>query len=158
MSTSYPMRIACASLSLSLVLLNIALHAQAPSFEKVIPASPFSIEPVIRSGQLEQSNGSFLLATNAAVGALGDADLLLRKMNGNGDLLHEITIGDAGGQGYHDVGMEIVELAGNYFICGYTRGIDTASPPTFTAFLIKLDTALNFQWQKNYVLPGPLEL
>ena len=158
MKASYPGSIIRASLSLLTITWCVIIQAQPNSFEQVVPASSFSIEPAIRSSQIAQGDGSALLATNALTGALGDADLLLRKMNASGDLLHEVNIGDAGGQGYHDVGMEVVQLGEHYFICGYTRGIDTTSPPTFTSFLIKLDTALNFQWQKNYVLPGPLEL
>ena len=132
--------------------------AQYTSYERKVNAAAFSIEPFIRSAQLTQGEGSALLAVNAEIGTLGDADMLLQKMDAAGSTTHTLSIGDMGGQGYHDVGMEVVQKGAAYFICGYTRSIDVASPPTFTAFLLKTDTALNLLWQRNYILPGPLEL
>lgn len=134
------------------------VSAQYTSYERAVNAAAFSIEPFIRSAQLTQGEGSALLAVNAEIGTLGDADMLLQKLDAAGNTLHTLSIGDMGGQGYHDVGMEVVQKGAAYFICGYTRSIDVASPPTFTAFLLKTDTALNLLWQRNYILPGPLEL
>lgn len=133
-------------------------YAQYVSYERKVNAPAFSIEPSIRSAQLTQGEGSALLAVNAEIGTLGDADMLLQKLDAAGSAMHTLSIGDMGGQGYHDVGMEVVQKGAAYFICGYTRSIDVASPPTFTAFLLKTDTALNLLWQRNYILPGPLEL
>lgn len=155
--SSFPMHmVRCRSTILFTSLL--AQSAVAQSYEKVIPTSPFSIEPSIRSAQLAQGAGSAFVLTNANIGSLGSADMLLLKVNANGDIVHDLQIGDVGGQGYHDVGMEAVQVGADIYICGYTRAIDTAASPTFTSFLIKVDTALNLQWQKNYILPGPMEL
>lgn len=141
---------------LPLLLLLSWVHAQ--SFERSVAAPAFSIEPAIRSGQLEQATGSAFVLTNSTIGALGDSDLLLLKLDAAGNIIHQLRLGDTGGMGYHDVGTEAVELGGGLYICGYTRSIDTASPPTFTSFLLRTDTALTLQWQKNYLLPGPMEL
>ncbi|MBK9177323.1 MAG: T9SS type A sorting domain-containing protein [Flavobacteriales bacterium] len=139
-------------------LKSLTSAAQYTSYERVIPVGAFSIEPHIRSGQLMQGQGSALLAFNAEIGTLGDADMLLRTVDASGTTLHNLTLGDMSGMGYHDVGMEVVQVADAYYLCGYTRSIDTENPPTFTAFLIKTDTALNLQWQRNYLLPAPYEL
>ena len=136
----------------------LATSAQLTAYERTIPATAFSIEPQIRTAQLQQGDGSALLAFNAEIGALGDADMLLRKLDADGNILHSLQLGDAEGQGYHDVGMEVLQQGDSYYICGYTRSMDDGNPPTFTAFLLKTDTALNFQWQRNYILPAPLEL
>ena len=145
-----------------LVLASLALaggaRAQFTSYERTVNAGAFSIEPSIRSAQLAQGEGTALLAVNAEIGTLGDADMLLQKIDATGTVTHSLSIGDMGGQGYHDVGMEVVQQGDAYFICGYTRSIDVVSPPTFTAFLLKTDTALNLLWQRNYLLPGPLEI
>lgn len=148
----------CASPFLLACLLALNSSAQYTSYERVIPAGAFSIEPHIRTGQLMQGQGTALLAFNAEIGTLGDADMFLRTVDASGTTLHNLTLGDMNGMGYHDVGMEVVQVADAYYLCGYTRSIDTADPPTFTAFLIKTDTALNVQWQRNYLLPAPNEL
>lgn len=142
----------------SAVLPPLISIAQYTSYERVIPVGDFSIEPHIRSGQLMQGDGSALLAFNAEIGSLGDADMLLRTVDASGTMLHSLTLGDMSGMGYHDVGMEVVQVADAYYLCGYTRSIDTENPPTFTAFLIKTDAELNLQWQRNYLLPAPYEL
>lgn len=139
-------------------LILLISRASAQSFELSLAAPPFSVEPVIRGSQLVQASGSAFVLTNSAIGALGDADLLLLKLNASGDIVHSLRLGDTEGLGYHDVGTEAVEVNDGLYICGYTRSIDTASTPTFTSFLLRTDTALNIQWQKNYILPGPLEL
>ncbi len=139
-------------------LTPLLVGAQTSSYERSVPIPSFSIEPIIRSGQLPQGAGVALLAFNAEIGSLGDADLLLRKVDMAGNTTHSLTVGDMSGQGYHDVGMEVVQKGDAYYICGYTRSIDTSASHTFTAFLLKTDTALNFQWQRNYILPAPYEL
>ncbi|MEO8066870.1 MAG: hypothetical protein ABI599_04175 [Flavobacteriales bacterium] len=128
--------------------------AQVSSFEKVVPAELLSFDAFARAGQLVPDQGACVFATNALIGQLGDADMLLLRVNGAGDIVRSLTIGDTTGQGYHDVAKEVVQADKHYYIAGYTRAIDTSAAHTFTAFLIKVDTALNFIWQKNYILPG----
>ncbi|MFZ1687487.1 MAG: T9SS type A sorting domain-containing protein [Flavobacteriales bacterium] len=127
---------------------------QGSSFEKVVPAPLLSFDAFARSAQLAPDQGRCVFTTNALIGQLGDADVLMLRVNGAGDIVQSLTIGDTTGQGYHDVAKEVVQADKHYYICGYTRSIDTAAAHTFTGFLIKVDTALNFVWQKNYILPG----
>ncbi|MBK6752414.1 MAG: T9SS type A sorting domain-containing protein [Flavobacteriales bacterium] len=139
---------------LSAALLPVTALAQTSSFEKVVAAPLFSIDAIARAAQLAPDQGACVFASNALIGPLGDADILLLRVNGAGDIVQNLTIGDAGGQGYHDVAKEVVQTDKHYYVTGYTRAIDTSALHTFTAFLIKVDTALNFVWQKNYILPG----
>ncbi|MBK7554113.1 MAG: T9SS type A sorting domain-containing protein [Flavobacteriales bacterium] len=128
--------------------------AQTSSFEKVVPAPLLSFDAFARAAQVAPDQGRCVFATNALIGQLGDADVLMLRVNGAGDIVQSLTIGDTTGQGYHDVAKEVVQSDKHYYVSGYTRAIDTSAAHTFTAFLIKVDTALNFKWQKNYILPG----
>ncbi|MBK9196512.1 MAG: hypothetical protein IPO17_16325 [Flavobacteriales bacterium] len=128
--------------------------AQNSSFEKVVPAPLLSFDAFARAAQVAPDQGRCVFATNALIGQLGDADVLMLRVNGAGDIVQSLTIGDTTGQGYHDVAKEVVQSDKHYYVSGYTRAIDTSAAHTFTAFLIKVDTALNFKWQKNYILPG----
>ncbi|MEO8588279.1 MAG: T9SS type A sorting domain-containing protein [Flavobacteriales bacterium] len=128
--------------------------AQASSFEKSVPAPIFSIDGIARAAQVAPDQGACVFASNALIGPLGDADILLLRVNGAGTITQNLVIGDAGGQGYHDVAKEVIQADKHYYVTGYTRAIDTSAAHTFTALLIKVDTALNFVWQKNYILPG----
>lgn len=128
--------------------------AQSSSFEESVPAPLFSIDGIARAAQLVPDQGACVFASNALIGPLGDADILLLRVNKQGAILHDLVIGDAGGQGYHDVAKEVVQADKHYYVTGYTRAVDTSAAHTFTAMLIKVDTALNFEWQKNYILPG----
>lgn len=128
--------------------------AQSSSFEASVPAPLFPIDGIARAAQLVPDQGACVFASNALIGPLGDADILLLRVNKQGTILHDLVIGDAGGQGYHDVAKEVVQADKHYYVTGYTRAIDTSAAHTFTAMLIKVDTALNFKWQKNYILPG----
>ena len=152
MLRSYPLH-----LSIAVVCAAVLAPAAAQyySFERTVAAPPFSIEPMIRTQQFIQGNGSCFMAANAEINAANGADMLLLKMDVAGNVVHDIAIGNPD---YHDVGMEAVQIGSNLFVGGYTRSIDTASPPTFTSFVVRLDTALNFLSQKNYILPGPMEL
>lgn len=148
------MKARCTSVSavLAALLSTLGVLAQSSSFEKVVAAPIFSIDGMAKAGQVAPDQGATVFASNALIGALGDADMLLLRVNGAGTIVQNLAIGDAGGQGYHDVAKEIVQAGKHYYVTGYTRAIDTSAAHTFTSFLIKVDTALNFVWQKNYIL------
>jgi hypothetical protein len=130
------------------------LRAQSTSFEIGVQAPMFSIDGMARAAQLDPYQGACVFVSNALLGSLGDADILMLRVNGAGAIVQDLVIGDASGQGYHDVAKETVQADKHYYVTGYTRAIDTSTAHTFTSFLIKVDTALNFIWQKNYILPG----
>jgi hypothetical protein len=134
--------------------LSISANAQGSSFEKVVTAPIFSIDGIARAAQVLPDQGACVFASNTLTGQLGDANILLLRVNGQGTIVQNLGIGDDNGQGYHDVAKEVVQTDKHYYITGYTRAIDTSAAHTFTALLIKVDTALNFVWQKNYILPG----
>jgi hypothetical protein len=67
-------------------------------------------------------------------------------VNGEGEIVRNLVIDDAGGQGYDDVAKEIVQADKHYYITGHMRAIDTSTTHTFTGFLIKVDIAMNFIW------------
>jgi hypothetical protein len=143
-----------ASLLIAAVVGAFPALAQTSSFEKVVPAPLLSFDAFARAAQIAPDQGRCVFATNALIGQLGDADVLMLRVNGAGDIVQSLTIGDTTGQGYHDVAKEVVQSDKHYYVSGYTRAIDTSAAHTFTAYLIKVDTALNFKWQKNYILPG----
>lgn len=144
----------CTTLPIFLAALGFSnATAQSSSFEKVVTAPVYSIEGMAKAGQVAPDQGATVFVSNALIGPLGDADMLMLRVNGAGTIVQNLAIGDAGGQGYHDVAKELVQAGKHYYIAGHTRAIDTSAAHTFTAFLIKVDTALNFIWQKNYVLP-----
>ncbi len=128
--------------------------AQGSSFEKAVTAPIFSIDGIARAAQVLPDQGATVFASNTLTGQLGDANILLLRVNGQGTIVQSLGIGDDNGQGYHDVAKEVVQSDKHYYIAGYTRAIDTSSAHTFTALLIKVDTALNLVWQKNYILPA----
>lgn len=142
------------TLSLLCCLLpGLAALAQESSFERSVPAPLFSIDGMARAAQVQPDQGACVFVSNALIGQLGDADMLLLRVRGDGTIIQDLTIGDTAGQGYHDVAREVVQANKFYYITGYTRSIDTSQAHTFTSFLIKVDTALQFAWQKNYILP-----
>lgn len=132
------------------------LTAQVPytAFEKQINAEGFSIEPFARTSQIQQTWAT-LVAANANIGSLGDADMLFLRMDDQGNVLADRQIGE---DNYHDVAKEVVWYDAHYYVTGYTRNTDTASNPTFTSFIIKLDSNLNMVWQKNFIFPAPAEI
>jgi hypothetical protein len=139
---------------LATLIIPTCLFGQGSSFERTVAAPSFSIDAMARVSQLAPDQGRAIFVSNALIGALGDADVLVLRMDGAGNIVQDLTLGDAGGQGYHDVAKEAVQAGKHYYITGYTRAIDTSAAHTFTAFLVKLDTAMNFIWQKNYILNG----
>jgi hypothetical protein len=142
------------SLITTTLLIQHVVLGQGGSFEKVVPAPLFPIEGMARAAQLASDQGACVFVSNPLIGSLGDADVLLLRVNGDGDIIQNLVVGDIGGQGYHDVAKEVVQVNKHYFVAGYTRAIDTSAAHTYTAFLVKVDTALNFIWQRNYILPG----
>ncbi|HEX2618248.1 MAG TPA: hypothetical protein VHL57_11945, partial [Flavobacteriales bacterium] len=121
------------------------------SFEKIVRADLFSIDGMALVAQAKQSTGRSLLVSNATIEPANGADMLVQVFDARGNVLHDLVIGNLD---YHDVCKEVAQLGSAYYLTGFTRSIDTSAAHTFTAFVIKLDTALNFIWQKNYILPG----
>jgi len=137
--------------SFTLVATSLSSSGQSLSLEEVVPAELFSIDGMAKASQIQQGANYSIFVSNANIGALGDADMLALRVNSDGSIPHALRIGDGN---YHDVCKEVMQVGKNYYLTGYTRSIDTAVSPAYTAFLIKLDTALNFLWQKNFILPG----
>lgn len=124
------------------------------AFEKRINAEGFSNEPFARTSQIQQTWAT-LVAANANIGSLGDADMLFLRMDDQGNVLADRQIGEGN---YHDIAKEVAWYDSHYYVTGYTRNTDTASNPTFTSFIIKLDSNLNVVWQKNFIFPAPAEI
>lgn len=141
---------------LSGLLFAVPATAQTPytAFEKQVNAEGFSIEPFARTSAI-QNTGKTLLAANANIGSLGDADMLFLRMDDQGNVIADRQIGEGN---YHDVAKEVAWYDSHYYVTGYTRNTDTASNPTFTSFIIKLDSNLNMVWQKNFIFPAPAEI
>lgn len=134
-----------------MVLLAAGPLTAQTHFEKVVNAEPFSIDGMACVSQIQQSTGRGLVVTNATIDPANGADMLLQVIDGDGAVLHDLVIG---GPDYHDICKEVVQIGGAYYLAGHTRGIDTAEAHTFTAFVIKVDTALASFRQINYILPG----
>ena len=92
--------------------------AQTSSFEKVVPAPLLSFDAFARAAQVAPDQGRCVFATNALIGQLGDADVLMLRVNGAGDIVQSLTIGDTTGQGYHDVAKGMVQADKHYYRSG----------------------------------------
>lgn len=136
------------------VVFSAAGQIPYTAFEKQVNAEGFSIEPFARTSQIQQTPAT-LVASNANIGSLGDADMLFLRLDDQGNVLADRQIGEGN---YHDIAKEVVWYDSFYYVTGYTRNTDTASNPTFTSFIIKLDSNLNMVWQKNFIFPAPAEI
>jgi len=120
------------------------------SFEKKITHDVMSYDGFARMLSPGPRNYSLVTGT-AMVGATGDGETVVVKVDSSGTTLASLVMGKPD---YHDVCLEILELNNSFYFVGYTRSIDTGASPLFTSFLIRTDINLQVLWQKNYIIPG----
>ncbi|MEO8088122.1 MAG: T9SS type A sorting domain-containing protein [Bacteroidota bacterium] len=124
--------------------------AQPFSFEKSYTHDVMSYDGV--AGILNNNDSSYMLiAGNAAIGAMGDAESVVIQTDSSGNILHELVMGKPV---YHDICKQVMRQGNDIYLAGYTRSTDTSASPLFTSFIVKTDNALNVVWQRNYIFPG----
>jgi len=92
---------------------------------------------------LKTSDGFLLYGYSDGVGA-GDRDLLLIKLNANGDSLWSRTFG---GSGYEQSGGMVATTDGNYLLCGHSTSF---GDPMHDAYLVKINPNGDEIWHKTY--------
>ena len=89
------------------------------------------------------SDGYFIYGYTDGVGA-GDRDLLIVKINENGDSLWSQTYG---GAGYEQSGGIIATSDGNYLLCGHSTSF---GDPMHDTYLVKINPDGDELWHKTY--------
>ncbi len=93
---------------------------------------------------IESPDGGFVIAGMTTTNSNGQQDILVYKINANGDLLWLKNFGGAGiEEGY---GLSLTS-DGGYVICGFSTSFGTGDED---AFLIKVNDSGNQLWSKNY--------
>lgn len=92
---------------------------------------------------LKISDGYFLFGYTDGIGA-GDRDLLVIKLNANGDSLWSRTYG---GLGYEQSGGMVATTDGSYLLCGHSTSF---GDPMHDAYLVKINPNGDEIWHKTY--------